>query len=103
MNENHHYFAIDGLWENKMQNIIYDYLMNSGPLVLENGHIKDLRQGYHKSVGQRSKSTTYDLLGYVDRDTEKWYASWGLNENKDDIKVKDTIQFVNIYGKLYDI
>ncbi len=95
MTQNQHYFKIDGLWENKMQKIIYDYLINSGPVEIDKeGKLKDTRQGYHRTLGHKSKSNLFDILGYVDKDAEKWYASW---TKANDIQIKNTIQNVDIY------
>lgn len=103
MEQNKNYFQIEGIWENKMQNIIYDYMVNAGPIVLNNneGGLLDKRQGYHKLLGHTSKSTLYDVLGYVDKDAEKWYASWKRKNDK--VTIQDTIQNVDIYDGLYDI
>ena len=106
MNQNQHYFKIDGLWEDKMQKIIYDYMMNSGPVEViktdgERNKLIDKRRGYHLKLGHTSKSTLYDVLGYVDREAEKWYASWEEKDGK--AIVKDNIQNVDIYDGLYDI
>lgn len=95
MSQNHHYFKIDGVWENKIQKIIYDYIINSGPIKIVDGKLQDTRRGYHKRLGHTSKSTLYDILGYVDKDAEKWYASWVNKNNEADIQ--DTIQNVDIY------
>jgi hypothetical protein len=119
MSENNHYFKIEGVWENKMQKIIYDYLVNSGPIqaVEVDNKIKlvDSRQGYHKTLGHDSKSTLYDVIGYIDKDAEKWYSSWthdGDKAHKEGRKAKakihNNIQNVDIYvdknGKsLWDI
>jgi hypothetical protein len=95
MTQNQHYFKIDGLWENKMQKIIYDYLINSGPIEIDKeGKLKDTRQGYHRTLGHKSKSNLFDILGYVDKDAEKWYASW---TKANGIQIKNTIQNVDIY------
>lgn len=128
MNQNNYYFMIDGLWEDKMQNIIYDYIMNSGPVEAiivgddkendPNNYGKrisdpkeykhktkqiliDKRQGLHRRLGHTSKSMLYDILGYVDKDAEKWYASWNLDGNK--AVVGTSLQNVDIYDGLYDI
>ena len=139
MNKNNYYFKIDGLWENKIQNIIYDYVINSGPIesiiigndpkdpenfgkevmpasdtnptgyslatkqILVDKHSGDSpeRHGYHSRLGHSSKSTLYDVLGYVDKDAEKWYASWKISNNKS--AVGTSLQSVDIYNKLYDI
>ena len=106
MEQNKNYFAIEGIWENKMQNIIYDYMINTGPVELEDGKLRDKRQGYHKTLGHTNKSTLYDILGYVDKDAEKWYAHWVKDNGK--AQIKNSIQNVDIYvdknGKsLWDI
>jgi hypothetical protein len=128
MNQNNYYFMIDGLWEDKMQNILYDYIMNSGPVEAiivgddkendPNNYGKrisdpkeykyktkqiliDKRQGLHRRLGHTSKSMLYDILGYVDKDAEKWYASWNLDGNK--AVVGTSLQSVDIYNGLYDI
>lgn len=110
MNQNNHYFKIEGLWENKIQKIIYDYLMNAGPIEYVNGDNKliDKRIGYHKQIGHTSKSMLYDILGYVDKDAEKWYVSWLFERGKPVIKngkpvISDSIQSIDIYDGLYDI
>jgi hypothetical protein len=46
-------------------------------------------------------NTDHDLLGYVDKDTEKLYASWKRENGR--AVVKDTIQNVDVYDGLYDI
>ena len=125
MEANKYYFKIDGLWEDKMQNIIYDYMINSGPIkvvtVCDDKYdelygkevdtkdysgpirqvVKDKRQGTHPRLGHTNKSTLYDILGYVDKDAEKWYASW-KNENNRAV-IKDNIQNVDIYDGRYDL
>jgi hypothetical protein len=114
-----------GLWEDKMQNIVYDYMTNSGPIKVvtvcddKNDErygkevdtksytgptkqvLKDRRQGTHPRLGHSSKSTLYDVLGYIDKDAEKWYASW-VKENGA-ARIKESIQNVDIYNGLYDI
>lgn len=129
MKQNKHRFKIDGLWENKMQKIAYDYLVGSGPIeyvtigtdkedeenlgkIVNKEYYKksgyscehillDKRNGYHPRLGHRSKSTLYDTLGYIDKDTEKWYAGW--HENNEKAITGDSIQNIDIYDKLYDI
>lgn len=109
MAENKHNFRIEGLWENKMQKIIYDYMVNAGPIDIAPGKtpsatkIVDHRCGYHPKLGYNKKSTKYDLLGYVDKDAEKYYASWKLSTDKQKAIPADTIQNVDIYDGLYDI
>lgn len=102
MNLNKHYFEIEGIWEDKMQKIIYDYIMNSGPVELtKDGSLRDAHRGYHAPIGHVSKSCLFDVLGYVDKDAEKWYASWGTDGKK--AIVKDSIQSIDIYNNLYNI
>jgi hypothetical protein len=99
--QNKSYFEIEGLWENKIQNILYDYMVCSGPVVVKDGILKDKRLGTHPRLGHNCKSTLYDILGYVDKDTEKLYSSWKNENNK--AVIKNNIQNVDIYGGLYDI
>jgi hypothetical protein len=132
MNQNHHYFKIEGVWEDKMQSILYDSLMSAGPVVglyvcideedknfgkivkedyegdpkkPQDKKIKqiflDKRQGYLTKLGKTSKSTLFDVLGFVDKDAEKWYASW--DTSKGDVKISDTIHSVDIYDGLYNL
>lgn len=101
MSQNHYYFKIDGLWEDKMQQIIYDYMINSGPIEVKDGVLVDRHHGLHPRLGHTSKSTLYDVLGYVDKEAEKWYASW--TKENDKAKVHDSIQNVDIYNGLYDL
>lgn len=108
MNKNNYYFKIEGLWEPKMQNILYDYVINSGPVEVKDGKtlnkhsgVNPSYYGYHPRLGHTSKSTLYDIIGYVDKDTEKWYASW--KKEKDKAVVGTSLQSVDIYDGLYDI
>lgn len=106
MNDNNYYFKIDGLWENKMQNILYDYAMNSGPIDISNDKkLIDTRQGYHKKLGHHTKSTLFDILGYADKDVERFYASWkkDIIKNRTEAVVKNSLQNVDIYDGLYDL
>jgi hypothetical protein len=115
MEDNKYYFSIDGLWESKMQNIIYDYMINSGPIdIIDDNTIVDRhsglnpgQHGLHRTIGHKSKSDLYDVLGYVDKDAEKWYASWKKVLKKDQVTyepvVASSIQSVDIYNGLYDI
>jgi hypothetical protein len=102
MAQNKNYFKIEGLWENKIQNILYDYMINSGPIIIgDKKLLVDKRTGTHPTLGYTTKSTMYDILGYVDKDTEKLYASWKRENGR--AVVKDTIQNVDVYDGLYDI
>lgn len=154
---NQHYSRIEGLWEDKLQKLIYDQLINGGPyeavsvdkmsqvqltdgtkanvkklvdrvlvdpedsakilsfnktnLVLKqkpNQKAADMvlidhRRGLQPRNGHKSKSTLYDILGYVDKDAEKWFSSWELNKDNSKATIKDTLQNVDIYNGLYDI
>jgi hypothetical protein len=79
--------------------------MNSGPVEVDKttNKLKDKHTGYHPRLGHSSKSTQYDILGYVDKDTEKLYASWKLDKDKNKAKVATSLQNVDIYDGLYDI
>ena len=172
LKRNQHHFKTEGVWESKIQKIIYDYVMNSGNIraVKESDlsstsdlsgvyiardykkrryasayvstgdlddkssyhkcrttitlkrkrgsdssvyRLVDFRHGYHLRLGHTSKSSLYDVLGYVDRNAEKWYANWALKnkiiwENKEKVEAKEAtvsenIQNVDIYNGLYDI
>ena len=100
MEHNGYSFKINGLWESKMQKILYDYIMSSGPIETVDGKKVDRRQGYHPSLGHRNKSILYDVLGYVDKDAEKWYAG---DTKKNKTTVRETIQHADIYNGLYDL
>jgi hypothetical protein len=53
--------SIPGAWEGKMRNILYDYMMNGKP-----------------SGEQFPLDIAHDVLGYVDKDVEKFYTAWAL-------------------------
>ena len=122
-------FQINGIWEPKMQMILYDYLMNSGKFVVaealdEDGQIKHDKYGQpiYKvkdkridkpeltgnlvQIGQKMRSEFYDVLGYADKDAEKLYASWMVETNektgKNQIATKNTLENVDIYSNLYN-
>lgn len=105
MENNSHYFKISGLWEDKMQRIIYDYIMNRGPVVYHKKTEKLVvkNQGRHPAVGYTKKSNLYDILGYVDRDAEKWYANWKKDNKTNKAVMANNILNVDIYDGLYDI
>lgn len=109
MNQNDHYFKIIGRWEDKMQKIAYNYMINEGPFEVSTetdtkGNTKhtisDKKTGRHPKLGYNSKSTMYDILGFIDRDVERCYASWTIKDGK--LTIYDTIQHVDIYNGLYD-
>lgn len=55
-----------GMWEDKMRNILYDYMMNGKP------------------TGEFFNSEiAHDVLGYVDKDVEKFYTAWKHEYCKD--------------------
>lgn len=108
-------FQIDGVWEPKMQMILYDYLMNSGKFITiattsSAGYIidkvKDKRDGNLRQIGQRLRTDFYDILGYGDKDAEKLYASWTTEvnnkTNKSRAVTKTTLENVDIYSNLYN-
>lgn len=102
MKQNGHYFKIDGIWEEQMQKIVYNYMINEGPFKIDTkGNLVDTKEGRHPKLGYTSKSYMYDILGYIDRDVEKCYASWKIENGR--VKVQDTIQNVDIYNGLYNI
>jgi hypothetical protein len=105
MRQNNHYFKIEGLWEPKMQNILYDYMMNSGPVTVNagTGKLVDEQKGYHRALGHTTKSTLFDVLGYADKDIEKWYVSWKKDPDTGKAVVGTSLQNVDIYDGLYDI
>ena len=118
-------FQIDGIWEPKMQMILYDYLMNSGKFAVatktdEAGNqvydkagnpvykVKNKRTGNLKQTGQKNRSDFYDILGYGDKDAEKLYASWkveNIEKNgkvKQQVTAKTTLENADIYSNLYN-
>ncbi len=121
MNKNGYSFAIEGIWEPKMQKIIYDYILNKGPFEKgyttdEQGETKfvvlDKQRGLQPSLGHKRKSSLFDTLGYVDKDVEKWYASWEIVSlvlrgkiypDEQVCAATETLQNVDIYKGLYDI
>lgn len=148
-------FQIDGIWEPKMQMILYDYLMNSGKFVVSEKvaertgktvyQVKNQGQnserwaeqyvekqvnpddsteteetlirhnpqkmiaGNLRQRGQKMRSDFYDILGYVDKDAEKLYASWTVEEvekngkTKQQVVAKNTLENVDIYSNLYNV
>lgn len=111
-------FQIEGIWEPKMQMILYDYLMNSGKFTVANEvnedtgqtvtKVKNQRTGNLKQIGQKMRSDFYDILGYGDKDAEKLYASWkveNIEKNgkiKQQVVAKTTLENVDIYNNLYN-
>ena len=116
-------FQINGVWEPKMQMILYDYLMNSGkftatPKTDKKGNliqdksgntvykVTDCRDGNLRQRGQGLPADFYDVLGYVDKDAEKLYVSWTVETNKKTNKkqvvAKTTLENVDIYSNLYN-
>lgn len=112
-------FQIDGIWEPKMQMILYDYLMNGGKFTVcekvdeKTGKtlykVKNKRTGNLRQRGQKPHSDFYDILGYVDKDAEKLYASWMVEEvekngkTKQQVTAKTTLENVDIYSNLYNV
>jgi hypothetical protein len=59
MELNRNYTSLPGAWEGKMRNILYDYMMNGKP------------------TGEKFPiEVAHDVLGYVDKDVEKYYTAW---------------------------
>jgi hypothetical protein len=79
-------------------------MTQSGPIRVEGSKLVDKRTGIHPRAGHTTRSTLYDVLGYVDKDTEKWYSSWQIEtkNGKNVATVKNNIQNVDIYNGLYD-
>ena len=61
MSENGLSFSTFGAWENKMKNIVYDYMNSKHP---------------DNSIAGISSLANHDCLGYIDKDVEKYYTSW---------------------------
>jgi hypothetical protein len=116
-------FQIEGIWEPKMQMILYDYLMNSGKFTISETTSHDGKPVYKiknerlqkpdlvgnlKQRGQKMRSEFYDILGYGDKDAEKLYASWTVEEvekngkKKKQVVAKNTLENVDIYSNLYN-
>ena len=122
-------FQIEGIWEPKMQMVLYDYLMNNGKFVPTNAldnegntkldkkgqpiyKVKNKRidqpelAGNLRQRGQGLRADFYDILGYVDKDAEKLYASWKVETNpktnKKQVVAKTTLENVDIYSNLYN-
>jgi hypothetical protein len=66
MELNNNKFTLNGAWEGKMRNIIYDYMMNGTPHGVTFGF-----------------ENTHDVLGYVDKDAEKIYTAWSFENCTD--------------------
>jgi hypothetical protein len=68
---------------------------------------KKMVAGNLKQRGQKMHSDFYDILGYVDKDAEKLYASWRVEVNektkKPQVTAKTTLENVDIYSNLYNI
>lgn len=77
LNENHTEFP--GMWEGKMRNILYDYMMQGKP-----------------TSEQFPREIAHDILGYVDKDVEKYYTAWKHELCKD----KDG-NFIPLTEKVY--
>lgn len=71
--------------------------------------IENQRRGVHPAVGHTQRSAQFDVLGFVDKDAEKFYATWerqatvgsdGLTYIRP--KIKETLSSIDIYNGLYD-
>ena len=67
MELNSNTFALNGAWEGKMRNIIYDYMMGGKP-----------------SGELFSSDINHEIFGYVDKDVEKYYTAWGKDFCRDE-------------------
>jgi hypothetical protein len=56
---NQNTFSLSGAWDGKMRNMLYDYMMRGKP------------------TGEKfPQHIAHDVLGYVDKDVEKFYTAW---------------------------
>ena len=103
MSQNNYHFRTEGIWENQIQKIAYDYMMNAGPIEYnpETGKLNDRRLGLHPRAGHSKKSQLYDILGFIDRDIEKYYANWKIENER--ATIRNNIHNIDIYNGLYDI
>ena len=63
----------------------------------------DTQLGKYPKIGYRSKSSMYDILGYVDKEVERYYAHWELPDDTSTTPtVTDNIQNIDIYDKLFE-
>ena len=122
-------FQVKGIWEPKMQMILYDYLMNHGKFIAEPALDEEGTQKYNNKtgkpiykvtskrkgnlcqMGQKMRSDFYDVLGFVDKDAERLYTSWTTEETdrldkngkpKYQVIIKNTLENVDIYSNLYN-
>lgn len=77
--ENGNNISVNGAWDNKMQLIFYDYMYQDK----SRNNIND-------------DSVFHDLLGFVDKDVEKYYKS--RNSEKEE---KNSLMNIDIYPDLY--
>lgn len=59
-------FAFDGLWDNKMRILAYDYMNTT-----------------HPKATVLSSEINHDILGYIDKDVERYYTCWTLVKQLD--------------------
>jgi hypothetical protein len=67
MELNNNVFSLNGAWEGKMRNILYDYMMTGKP-----------------SGEQFSSDVNHEIFGYIDKDVEKYYTAWGKDFCRDE-------------------
>lgn len=114
MRKNSYRFIADGVWEPKMQMLLYDYIMNDGPVgvksdgTLNGSRLTNQHIGQHSVQGHSRMDNQYDILGYVDRTAERLYASWHMastplltGKERIEAKIHDTIETVDIYDNRY--
>lgn len=104
MEQSNYTFTTKGVWEDYMQKLAYNYMMNVGPISADSScRLVDAHKGYNPKTGLTTKSTLYDILGYIDRDTERSFSSWTVDKDTKRAIVKNSIQNVDIYNGLFEL
>ena len=76
-----------GAWEEKIRNIIYDYMNSDHP---------------DYSITKIVNYANRDCLGYVDKDAEHWYTGWYYKEDGEpDLDNSITIGGMDLYEETY--
>jgi hypothetical protein len=99
MNNNGHYFDIEGAWDSDMQKILYGSMNGNLRRIYTDTHTKKAYKTVQESNYRLNipvKSLQYDILGYVDRDVEKAYSCKNASD-----KTVETISTIDIYDGLY--
>lgn len=77
----------EGAWENKIRNIIYDYMNSDHP---------------DYSITKIVNYANRDCLGYVDKDAERYYTGWYYKKNGEpDFDNSTTIGGIDLYEETY--